>query len=200
MNKMTIGLVLAALAAAAPASAENFNGPFVGAEIGWNHDKVGRSSLRGNPLEVNRSKDAAAGGLFAGYDLKFGQKFVLGAEAGVEVGIKDQIRRSESASNTVVDPKYTIELTGRAGVLINPDTLLYARGGYATTRVSISQAGKDGVIHDRTNLQGWTAGGGVEHVIGGGLSARAEYRFADLRKNGASLNQHQAMLGVGYHF
>ena len=199
MHKISLAFALASVVAV-PASAQSFNGPFVGVELGGTHDNVDSTSIDGVALGVGKSKNAASGGLFAGYDLQFGKSIVIGGELGINAGIKDHVRKLETGATTIVDPKYAIDLTGRAGVLLDPDTLFYARGGYEAMRVSSTQLGKDGANRGKATLQGWTAGVGVERALAFGISARVEYRYAELNKEDARLKKHQVMAGLSYRF
>jgi outer membrane immunogenic protein len=40
-----------------------------------------------------------------------------------------------ASANYSVDPKYSFDVTERAGYLVDPKTLLYVRGGYTNARV-----------------------------------------------------------------
>lgn len=199
MNKMIVAMALAASATATPAFAQSFQGPFVGVQAGGQHDKFGRMPAGAVDLNVDKSKNAATGGIFAGYDVQMGS-LVIGGEADFSAGIKDSVVTRDPGATFEVDPKWSADLTARAGYLVDQDTLAYVRGGYARVRASTSLAGKDGVIRDEVDLGGWTAGAGVERMLGGGLSGRLEYRYSDLGKDGAKLQRQQLLLGVGLHF
>jgi len=89
---------------------------------------------------------------------------------------------------------------GRVGKLITPDTLLFATGGLAIQRVSLSascgtfaltptSAPWCAVARDETHsktMMGWTVGGGVERKLWGNWLARIDYRYADF----GTFNQH----------
>jgi opacity protein-like surface antigen len=74
----------------------------------------------------------------------------------------------------------------RAGVLLDPATLLYAIGGWTGGRFD---------YHDLTNntsfepneffwANGVSAGGGLERMIGANWALRAEYRYTQFRNVG----------------
>ncbi len=74
---------------------------------------------------------------------------------------------------------------GRAGVLITPQTLLYATGGWAyghtTTSANASLTGVASAnISIGTFRNGWTAGAGVEYALNPWLSFKTEYLYLDL--------------------
>lgn len=193
----SLGLTAGAMAA------EPFNGPFIGGQVGWQHDagKVEIDAVEGRDIELKDNSDSFVGGVFAGYDAKINPRFVLGGEVGVDLGGKTM---------DVFDAKArrTIGVSARAGTLISEQTLLYVRGGYANARYRFA----DGPLSMRTNRDGWLAGAGVEHAIGENMSARLEYRYSDFgdltdvarvfnaRADDASLDRHQVLVGVAYRF
>jgi outer membrane immunogenic protein len=191
---------LVALMVPATASAQNFQGPFVGAQAGWNHNKLESTKWGDSELEVGKSKDSVVGGLYVGYDHVVAPNVVLGVEAGISATTKDKITRSESGAFLEVDPKYSIDATARAGYLIDPSTLLYARGGYAHLRTDTRLTGKDGTLRHKDNVSGWTAGGGLERVLTANVSGRVEYRFSKFDEQGSNLDRHQVLLGASFRF
>jgi len=198
MKRFILPVAAAVLAtgAASAATAEPFNGPYVGVQGGWSQNDLGIPSTPQGILNVDRSADAASGGVYTGYDVKVSPNVVLGAEAGLQVGADDSITRD----NVTVDPKRSIDLTARAGYLVNDDTLLYARGGYTNTRVRTSVEDAAGIRSATANRDGWLVGGGVEHALSDNVSARAEYRYSDLGDGGGKFDRHQALFGISYRF
>lgn len=182
------------------ASAEPFNGPFVGVQAGWNKDKLGTPSTELGDVAIDRSRDSFSGGVFAGYDLKVSPRVVLGAEAGLQFGADDDIVRDTGASLVTVDPKRAVDLTARAGYLLNDDTLVYARGGYTNARVRTAVADAAGVRSASENRDGWLVGGGLERAISDNVSARLEYRYSDLSEGDGKFDRHQALFGIAYRF
>ncbi len=182
------------------ASAEPFNGPFVGVQAGWNQDDLGTPSTPLGDVAVGRSQDSLSGGVFAGYDYKISPRVVLGAEAGVQFGADDSIVRDTGATRVTVDPKRSIDLTARAGYLVTDDTLLYARGGYTNARVKTSVENAAGIRSASANRDGWLLGGGIEHALSDNVSARAEYRYSDLSEGDGKFDRHQALFGIAYRF
>ncbi|WP_324749238.1 outer membrane beta-barrel protein [Sphingomonas sp. LY54] len=198
MKRFILPVAAAVLAtgAASSAAAEPFNGPYVGVQGGWSQNDLGSPSTPQGIVNVDRSDDAVSGGVYTGYDLKVSPRVVLGAEAGVQFGANDSITRG----NVTVDPKRSIDLTARAGYLVNDDTLLYARGGYTNTRVRTAIEEPAGIRSATANRDGWLVGGGVEHALSDNVSARAEYRYSDLGDGGGKFDRHQALFGISYRF
>jgi outer membrane immunogenic protein len=62
-------------------------------------------------------------------------------------------------------------------------TLLYATGGLAALSANFEA---DGDSHDETFI-GWTAGGGIEHMVSESISIKAEALFADFGSKNFSL-------------
>ena len=125
---------------------------------------------------------------------------MIGAEAGFQVGAEDKIVRDTEAALLTVDPKRSIDLTARAGYLVNDNTLIYGRGGYTNARVNTSIEDAAGLRSASENRDGWLVGGGVEHALTDNLSARVEYRYSDLSEGDAKFDRHQALFGVSYRF
>jgi outer membrane immunogenic protein len=113
----------------------------------------------------------------------------------------------------------------RLGYLVTPSTLVYVTGGGAVTNLQASFAFTDSFGASEsgafnTTKLGWTAGGGVEWVMSGGWSAKAEYLFvsfptvtttstnlmvggpvpADVFTHTADLDAHIVRLGLNYKF
>lgn len=202
MKRIVFCVAAATLAASlgSAASAEPFNGPFVGVQAGWNQDDVGTHSTELGDVVVGRSQDSFSGGVFAGYDHKVSPRVVIGAEAGVQFGADDSIVRDTGTALVTVDPKRSLDLTARAGYLVTDSTLLYARGGYTNARVRTSIGDAAGFRSASENRDGWLVGGGVEHAISDNISARAEYRYSDLSEGDGKFDRHQALFGIAYRF
>ncbi|MGE4431942.1 MAG: outer membrane protein [Sphingobium sp.] len=192
-------MAAAALAFAAPAQAEPFNGPFIGAQAGWNQNDIDRLDGDLGVVGVNRSKDSVVGGVFAGYDHKIGSSFVIGAEAGFNMGIDDKMTR-RGAIDTIVNPLHAFDVSARAGYLVNDRSLIYVRGGYDNMRARTTVAGPDVALSSKDSYDGWMVGGGVERALGDKVSTRLEYRYSDLGSGAGQFDRHQVLLGVAYRF
>lgn len=203
MNKSLPALAAAIAAAAAfasPAAAETFNGPYVGATAGWNRAEVAERTLDTLAIDTEATRDSAVIGIYAGYNHKVTDKIVLGAEAGFSAAIDDTVRARSLERPLDIDPRYSFDLSARAGYLVTPRTLVYARGGYANQRIRATLETPAGTVRDSDNLDGWTVGGGVEYAITPSISARAEYRYSDFGQDGGDFERHQTLVGVSYNF
>lgn len=197
MRKMFAGFAaVAAASTITPAYAEVFEGPYVGVQAGWNHDKVGRAETDVGNLNIRESKDSFLGGAFVGYNHKVTPHVVLGVEGGFEIGANDDVRKGAA----LIDPNYTFDVGARAGYLVNDRTLLYVRGGYENSRAFVRAATENGTARGHDTFDGWSVGGGVERAITDKISARLEYRYSDLGSSGETFDRHKALVGVAYHF
>ncbi len=181
---------------AAPAFAEPFQGPYIGVEAGVDHDHVGR--FRG--IDAHHGQTAFAGGVIAGYDYKLTPRIVVGAEAGVDFGVHDAVTGEVAGTPASIDPQRQINVTGRAGYLINPKTLVYARGGYANVRVHTTIGQQAEALSRSSDLNGWTLGGGAERALTTNVSARVEYRYTELGQVHGRFDRQQVLVGLAYRF
>lgn len=185
---------------ATASSAAQFDGPFVGAQVGWQSEKMQDLKSSIGTVPVDNTKNSVTGGVFAGYDKTINGRFVVGAEAGLDVASDDEVTRSFSGTSYSVDPKYAIDLTARAGYLVNPQTLLYARGGYTNARIRTTATNAAGVDSASNSQDGWLVGGGAERQLNDHVSARAEYRYSKLSEDDGKDQRHRVLAGLSYRF
>ena len=185
---------------AIPAHADTFDGPYVGVQAGYNRAEVADRTEAGQAIDAELSRDAFVLGGYAGYNHKAGEHFVIGAEAGFSGAVDDEIRGLSGGNSLTIDPRYSFDLSARAGYLVDDQTLAYVRGGYANTRVRTTLVSDAGSLTASDNLDGWLVGGGVERAITENISARIEYRYTDFGSDGGQFDQHQALAGITYNF
>jgi outer membrane immunogenic protein len=198
MNKLT--LTAALLATAGVASAEPFDGPFVGVQAGWEQADVGTASTPLGDLALGRSNDTVTGGLFAGYDYKLTPRIVAGVEAGINLTDSDDLARTAGGTTVAIDPERSLDLTARLGYLATDTTLVYARGGYSNLRAETVRTTAAGTLSDTGNRDGWLLGAGVERTLSDTISTRLEYRYTDLSEGDGKFDRHQLLVGVAYRF
>lgn len=197
---ITIAALAAFGAAAAPAHADTFDGPYVGVTAGWERNEIA-DRIEARPITGEASRDALVLGGYAGYNLKATDRIVIGAEAGFTAAVDDTSRAISTGRPLSIDPRYSFDLSARAGYLVTDKALVYVRGGYANTRVRTTFAPATGApVVTSDNLDGWQIGGGIEYAISEHVSARAEYRYSDLGSNGGQYDRHQTLVGVSYNF
>lgn len=191
--------IIAALGAAAPAQAETYDGPYVGVTAGWERSEI-INKIEALPITGEASRDALVLGGYAGYNYKVTSKIVIGAEAGFSATVNDEIRATSAAQALTIDPRYSFDLSARAGYLVTDKALVYVRGGYANNRVRTTLATAGGAVRASDSLDGWQVGGGLEYAITDHISARAEYRYSDFGDTGGQYDRHQTLVGVSYNF
>lgn len=192
---MRKGLILAvtALFAFLPAShlwAQGFNGPYAGVHVGGQQTDIRNldTGLGTQILEADRQ--SFTGGLFAGYDRQVARRVVLGAEAGVDLVSDDALAG--------VDPRWSSDVTARAGYLLDPTTLAYVRGGYTNARIETSASSL--ISSESEYRDSWTLGAGIERKILKKISARLEYRYSDLGEGDGTFDRHRLLAGIAYRF
>jgi outer membrane immunogenic protein len=197
---ISIALFAALGAASTPANADTFDGPYVGVTAGWERSEIA-DRIETRPITGEASRDALVLGGYAGYNLKATDRIIIGAEAGFSASVDGEARATSGGRALTIDPRYSFDLSARAGYLVTEKALVYVRGGYANTRVRTTFAPATGApVIASDNLDGWQVGGGLEYAISDHISARAEYRYSDLGANGGQYDRHQTLLGVSYNF
>ena len=198
-NSIILATAIAAPFASA-ASAAPFDGPYVGAQVGWQSEKMRdvKSSLGVAPID--EKKESVTGGMFAGYDKTINGRLVVGAEVGLDFASADQIQTSVAGNSYSIDPKYSFDLTARAGYLVNPQTLIYVRGGYTNARVRTTVTNAAATASASDNRDGWLAGAGLERQITQNVSARVEYRYSKFSEDDGMDQRHRVLAGLSYRF
>ena len=199
LTSATLATAIAASFATA-ASAAPFDGPYVGAQVGWQSEKMRDVNSSFGTIPVDDKVNSVTGGVFAGYDKTVHDRFVLGAEGGLDFGSDDEVQNTVVGSNYSIDPKYSFDVTARAGYLVNRQTLLYVRGGYTNARVRTTITNAAGIQSESDNRDGWLAGGGVERQVGQNVSARVEYRYSKLSESDGNDQRHRVLAGLSYRF
>lgn len=218
MRKLILAASIAALASPAFAQDAAPRGPFTGPRVGV---IVGYDGLRpGSSVDSDiAGDDAGADGLLYGGDIGYDwqhRSIVFGVEAEL-TGSTGRVSNSPADAAALgfgrVKAGRDIYAGARVGTLLNPTTLLYAKGGYTNARLDLTAS--DGTTETGTNfnLGGYRVGAGVEKAIGPHTYAKVEYRYSNYGKaqlryaNGASTNnfgidtdRHQVALGLGYRF
>ena len=195
-------VVAGVLAATLPgmAHAADFNGPYVGAQVGWQSEKMKYPESSFGSLSIDDKKQSVTTGIYAGYDKKIKERVVIGAEAGLDFATDDEVQSSVAGTSYSIDPKYSIDLTARAGFLVNPQTLVYARGGYTNARVRTTNIEAAGSKSASSSQDGWVAGAGVERRLTDNTSARLEYRYSKFREDDGEDKRNRVLAGLSYRF
>lgn len=192
---------LAAAAIAGPAAAQeaqNFNGAFIGGQIGWQQDRQSLTTSTVPTTTIRAKGDGLAYGGQIGYDFNLG-----GGVIGIETSLTGRTGTNNFPTFDL-EAGRTINVTARAGILVSPDALLYARGGYSNARFSITNPNGPS-----ENRDGYTVGAGFEKMLSRNVSARVEYNYGDYGNDTlpgtggpSTLNYHRhaVMTGVNFRF
>ena len=200
MRKIIALAAAATLGVNTPALAESFSGPYVGAELSRDSYQINGDNLDLGIATASASglgADGIAGGVFAGYDLRLGGGFV-GVEAnfdysGAKLGVSgsDGVNTAEAS----VKARESYGVSGRAGLLVNDNTGLYAKLGWRATRFK-SEAIENGtsLFADTRTKSAFVYGAGLETSVSEKVSVRVEYTVADYRS--AGLNADFGVTGI----
>lgn len=179
----------------------NWTGIYLGLQGGyaWGDSTVdysfnGLAPIFGGPTSYNfdTDPDGFIGGGHLGALYQWGA-FVLGAEGDIEfntmdgeenLAIFDAFGTNLGTATATVEYNWSASARGRVGFAFER-FLIYGTGGWAYSDVDtfatvINPAGVVTTNGTDEGLSGWTAGGGVDALLGHNLSARVEYRYTDL--------------------
>lgn len=161
---------LAMTGAAVPAMAQDynndgnrFNGPYVGADIGYQNGSFDASNPAGPDGDIGT--DGLAGGVFAGYGWANPQSDLagyLGTELGYEWSDADG-----SISGTSIEKNGNLLATIKPGAIINHNTLAYGMIGYSRAEFEANGESDD--------LDGLVLGAGTEFATASPVNVRLEY-------------------------
>lgn len=188
------------------------------------------------PASLSPSAKGAIGGGQVGYNWQVASQGLIGLEADLQAsGIKgsaSQILSPAGFDTTSTGVTRSIDwfgtVRGRLGVLVTPQWLLYATGGFAYGQANSSFTTTDltgGCVAQGTLCAagsssgirtGWTAGAGAEAMLTPNWSVKAEYLYVDLGSSTLSIpsstispivfsastsyREQIARVGVNYHF
>lgn len=199
------GVTFALAATSAVAAPYEFAGFYAGGHAGYiaPQAEVDSDGVSGQGL---------MGGLQAGYNFVDG-----GLMYGVETDVSLSNAKPDGGCDYIggsceFNVRRMATLRGRVGFAAD-DFLLFATGGVAATRYKMTGYDGQGAVVDDLHTFGkfgWTAGVGVEYLLGDMTSVKLEYRYlqfmeADFTSNAAGrteidMNYHTLLMGVNWHF
>jgi opacity protein-like surface antigen len=180
--------------AAQPATAKQFQGFNVGAGVGYTRLSVDQP-IAGSAQRLNKDQESSGYRLFAGYDQRLGDAFVLGGELGVNFGGED-VKQTIGGVNYTAEVQSQSDLTLRAGYVVGEKLLLYGRlgGGRISEYAARSGAAARKVKKDESGV---VYGVGAEYAFGDNWGVRGEYTRFDGSKD---LTRDQLLASAVYHF
>lgn len=220
MKKVLIVLASSSALLAAPAFAQDAAGTFVGprveALVGYDVTQAGSSVDNDATDSDDQSIDGLMYGAGIGYDFAASPNFRLGIEGEItDSTAKTGFDRGDFEGFGIGNVKAGRDLYAgvRAGYVVAPSTMIYAKGGYSNARFDVRSS--DGTVDTKTNIDtdGWRLGAGIEQQIGSNAFAKIEYRYSNYKEgevdyvNGPDsgrfdldLDRHQVAVGFGLRF
>jgi outer membrane immunogenic protein len=185
--------------AIAPAPYYNWNGFYIGANIGGGFGDLNYGNTitaTGVALAGNSANVAGVvGGGQIGYNYMMSPNFLIGFEADFSgANINGSTTAADGSTQHSFNTDWFGTVRGRAGLTWN-NWLLYGTGGFAYGDEQVTRNQLTGTIGGAvpgTSEQvsatstGWTAGGGIEWGIAQNWTARVEYLYVDLGTNSYS--------------
>jgi len=192
-----------------PVALFDWSGFYIGANVGysWGNSTTTFTGTGAGgafvPFSSSQSMDGWLGGGQIGYNWQFNKNWLLGVEADIQAtGQSGSVALPTATGSPCFILACPFTTTGslqqklpwfgtaraRLGVLPADHWLLYVTGGLAfgeidsTATVTNTQLGvtTTAVSSHNVTQAGWTIGGGVEGVITGRWTAKAEYLYVDL--------------------
>ncbi len=147
---------------------------------------VGVAQTRGVTPEdfgsIDRGGAGFAGGVQGGYNWQFTPQWVAGIEGDIGyLGINRSFSNWDNDTAFGVKTDWYGTIRGRLGYSTGP-ALLYVTGGAAFVNVKNNFDDRGGTPTSASRSEiaaGWTVGGGIETMLGGNWSAKAEYLYID---------------------
>ena len=178
-----VAAAVAAMAAgSASASAEDWQGFYVGAHAGYTDGEADSPYGNVGGPYVFTDQDApdvsgAIYGIQGGYNWELGSSWVVGLEAQAGWGDREGDDNGTGGDVNGVEINNEYSVRARAGYLITPSWLLYATGGWVSMDVDAT-APTTGAVNE--SVDGWTYGLGTEVRFGPHWSGFVEARHDDL--------------------
>lgn len=226
---MAAASLLLAPAASAKDGKPSWTGCYLGIHAGYgatHHDaslNVVGGGLSGSALDLPLSSQGGNIGAHAGCDMQMNQ-LVFGL-FGDYSWLSQSMEITSPLAGTIglgaINPIAKIDLDamwtvgGRAGLLVNPSTLVYGLVGWSRMDTSdLTVLGAAGGSFTVPTLEGWTFGGGVAVEIAENIRLSAEYRYTKFDRvdvpliagGGGSIgiglqpDMHTAMARLSYRF
>ena len=221
MKKTAFLLAAGSIATVAtPAMAQSaIDGPFTGPRVevlaGYDISKAG-STIDDDVNENNdQSIDGLNYGVGIGYDFNAG-----GAVIGIEGEYTGSTAETEFNDGDFegiglgnVETGRDLYIGARAGILAQPDLLLYVKGGYTNASYNLRTRNGEVNVDEDLRTDGYRVGAGAEYALTERTFAKLEYRYSNYSNaevefdDGDSvdvpdidLDRHQIMAGFGFRF
>lgn len=173
---------VAALAIAGAASAQDFSGPYVGAQIGyaWSDAEMPYGNV-GGPFVFSQDDaniDGVVLGGRAGMNWQNGS-WIFGVEGDVEWADMSGDDGGSGGDVNGVDVNWQGSIRGRLGYAFDPTTAVFVTAGWQFQDVD-ADSPTDGDVNE--TIDGFVYGIGLEHRYNDRWSATIDYRHADMNE------------------
>ncbi len=173
---------LAADVVAAPPEAANeapnWTGFYIGVHGGLASGNMAYTMLPDQPgdrtLAYNFANEEFAYGIHGGFDYQFSNRWVAGVELDYTQLSAAYAPFDDGQRETLVEAKSSYSVSGRVGYLTTPDTLFYARLGYASIELEAPED-LDGMASK--SIGALKTGVGAETFLSGNLTGRVEVNY-----------------------
>ncbi|MDB5619718.1 carbohydrate porin [Tardiphaga sp.] len=169
--------------------AYDWSGFYLGGHFGYGGGTFGpgTNALPAQGVVLPPTPTGLIGGYQIGYNWQLANRLVLGVEADASfISPVDQAKLTPAAFDTTLN--YFATARGRIGYAFGA-LMPYATGGMAWGRSKLTLNDADGAAISSASRDhlGWTAGAGVEFAVGGNWTAKVEYAYLDLMRQGYDL-------------
>lgn len=159
-------------------SGPSWTGFYVGVHGGVAFGDMGYTQLPAlpgeRPLHYRIGSEDFAYGVHGGFDYQFNNRWVAGFELGYTQISADYSPNIAGGPGTLVKASSLYSISGRAGYLLTPDTLIYGRLGYA----GIKLEAEEGFTGTASKTVGTAQFGvGAETFLWGNLTGRIEANY-----------------------
>lgn len=203
---MAIPAAVMAIAAATPAMAQDTapNGSFQGGRV---EVLAGYDNVRDGGDGDSEGRSGFGYGVRAGYDFQ---------NNNIVYGIDGEWTDATTKTRTynLVNPgdRFSVEagrdlyVGGRLGYVISPVAMVYGKAGYTNARVEgryQSATATDAELVEKSNLDGFRVGAGLEYKLTPSSFVTAEYRYShygNIEGYDVDADRHQLMAGLGIRF
>ncbi len=161
---------------------------------------------------VRAGKSGVTYGGELGYDAVVNGGTVVGVYGGIDGSNVNQCFADGQGGDTCLKPGRSLTAGVRGGLLLNPTTLLYVKGGYSNGQIRLGYSDPsfpEDNFRVSDNLSGFHVGAGVQAGFGQNFYGKLEYAYTDYNgyevvdggdKASLDFSRHQVVAGLGVRF
>jgi outer membrane immunogenic protein len=203
LRPLTVAALLAATAAAVPATAAEFSGFRAEIQGGWDNPLIDYGIFGpedGYWGTYHKSHSGFMYGAEVGYDFPVSDTIIIGALVSVDGTTVKLDATHPNISAVAANVGVQWDIAARAGFKVADSTLLYASAGYANTMVRYYY---NDLVHplitaeDSRRYGGLLLAAGVEQAFGEKFYGKLEYRYSNYQDG---VTRNQIVAGAGMRF